>query len=120
MDAPPEAPVRRETAERGTINVDETYFTYHNLLIRALPAGQPGPKFSATFALPAVQFYGAWRLGSIGPDRDYYNRPQTILNAAQLCYDPTNGTRSQGNIWRSQARTDSEQPSDPNLLAPHG
>lgn len=46
-------------------------------------------------------YYGCWRLGSIGPDRDFYNLVGTTYGASRV-YDPTNGTTSAGNIWRSQ------------------
>lgn len=45
-----------------------------------------------------LDYYGAWRMCSIGPDRDYANE----YGNAQMVYDPTNGTVSYGNIWRSQ------------------
>ena len=48
--------------------------------------------------------YGAWRIGSIGPDRNWYNAPGATSGVprASIVYDPTNGTVSYGNIWRSQ------------------
>lgn len=46
------------------------------------------------------EFYGAWRLGSIGPDRDQFNGGGTWQGSR--VYDPSNGTFSLGNIWRSQ------------------
>jgi prepilin-type N-terminal cleavage/methylation domain-containing protein len=46
------------------------------------------------------EFYGAWRLGSIGPDRDQFNGGGTWQGSR--VYDPSNGTVSLGNIWRSQ------------------
>ena len=48
--------------------------------------------------------YGFWRLGSVGPDRDFYNTAQpnaTQIYAASRVYDATNGSLSNGNIWRS-------------------
>lgn len=47
------------------------------------------------------KFYGYWRLGSIGPDGDFYNKAHTVYAPSRV-YDPTNGTTSAGNIWRSQ------------------
>jgi prepilin-type N-terminal cleavage/methylation domain-containing protein len=47
------------------------------------------------------KFYGAWRLGSVGPDRDFFNQ-DGALYAASRVYDSSNGTVSPGNIWRSQ------------------
>ncbi|CAN5234951.1 hypothetical protein BH09SUM1_BH09SUM1_31250 [soil metagenome] len=46
------------------------------------------------------RFYGYWRLGSIGPDRDFYNKANTPYSPSRV-YDPTNGAASAGNIWRS-------------------
>lgn len=40
------------------------------------------------------QRYGAWKIGSLGPDRFYWG-------GAHI-YDPSNGTVSQGDIYRSQ------------------
>jgi prepilin-type N-terminal cleavage/methylation domain-containing protein len=42
--------------------------------------------------------YGAYKIGSIGPDRDY--------TGGRNIYDPTNGTVSEGDIYRSQNRTE--------------
>jgi len=105
----------------ASIPADEQRFTYHNLYVRQMPkgGGVRGPSFNEPFASKAVEFYGAWRMGSIGPDRDYFNRPQWIPNAAQLVYDASNGTVSRGNIWRSQKQSDSVQPKDPVLLENH-
>jgi len=41
-----------------------------------------------------VQAYGAWKMGSVGPDRDY--------NGGANIYDATNGTMSSGDIYRTQ------------------
>jgi prepilin-type N-terminal cleavage/methylation domain-containing protein len=100
--------------EHATIPPDEQRFTYHDLNDRA--DGGTGPSFTPAFAQAALNFYGAWRLGSIGPDRNYAHG---FLNSAQMCYDPTNGTISLGNIWRSQARTESEQPPVGPLINAH-
>ncbi len=45
-------------------------------------------------------YYGEWRMCSYGPDRTYSDR--SIGNGPDRMYDPTNGTVSAGNIWRSQ------------------
>lgn len=47
-------------------------------------------------------FYGGYRLGSIGPDRDFYNGAGFSTNRHSVIYDASNGTISSGNIWRSQ------------------
>lgn len=55
-------------------------------------------------------YYGEYRLGSIGPDRSWYNvvgaereesKPFSTYRHS-MPYDPSNGTLSVGNIWRSQ------------------
>lgn len=40
--------------------------------------------------------YGGFRIGSVGPDQSFG------AGGAQVNYDPTNGTISNGNIWRCQ------------------
>ncbi|MBN1476051.1 prepilin-type N-terminal cleavage/methylation domain-containing protein [Candidatus Sumerlaeota bacterium] len=47
---------------------------------------------------PWDRHYGLWKMGSIGPDRDY-------TGGANM-YDPTNGTISAGDIYRTQLRTE--------------
>jgi hypothetical protein len=54
------------------------------------PAGTPSGSTWLTV-------YGFWKMGSLGPDRDYSG------GSAGL-YDPTNGTVSQGDIYRTQLR----------------
>jgi len=90
---------------------DERVFTYHDMRTRAT-IWYP----TSTFWPPAYEYYGAWRLGSVGPDRSYTHAGCT--NSAQLVYDPTNGTISPGNIWRSQKRSEGGQPSPPLLVCP--
>lgn len=49
---------------------------------------------------------GAWLMYSVGPDNDEFNRPPgASINARRVYrdYDPTNGTVSLGNIFRTQA-----------------
>ncbi len=91
--------------------IDERRFTYQDIAeyTREYP--------TSTFWGPAYDFYGAWRLGSVGPDKKY---DHGFLRSAQLVYDPTNGTVSLGNIWRSQKLSDNVQPpADGILLGPH-
>lgn len=70
---------------------------------------------STAFWLAAQQFYGAYRLGSVGPNGTFAVNGN--LNLAQIEYDPTNGTISAGNIWRSQ-KNDGVQPPAPSVLLP--
>ena len=91
---------------------DETHYTFHDLRSRAL-VFYP----TSAFYPPAYEYYGSWRLGSVGPDKLYSHG---FLNSAQLIYDPTNGTVSLGNIWRTQRWTEGNQPvADGILLGPH-
>ncbi len=53
-------------------------------------------------------YYGEWRMCSYGPDRTYSNR--SIGNGPDRMYDPTNGTVSNGNIWRSQMHPEVPEP----------
>jgi len=48
-------------------------------------------------------YYGEWRMCSYGPDRRYYPTQDRM-------YDPTNGTVSHGNIWRSQMHPEVPEP----------
>jgi prepilin-type N-terminal cleavage/methylation domain-containing protein len=88
---------------------DERVYTYQD--IRARMDQNPGSQFWPA----ALDFYGAWRMCSVGPDRSFSHTGCTA-NSSQLCYDPTNGTISQGNIWRSQKQVDSVQPSSSLLI----
>jgi len=91
---------------------DEKTFTYQNMLARA--ALSP----SSTFWPNAIDFYGAWRMCCIGPDRKFDNGGG-FTNAAQLTYDATNGTVSNGNIWWSHGRGDTPEPPVGVLIAAH-
>ena len=70
---------------------------------------------SSTFWPQALEFYGAWRLASVGPDQTFGHG---FANSAQLPYDPTNGLVSFGNIWYAQ-RQDDSFPRIPDLLGAH-
>jgi hypothetical protein len=57
--------------------------------------------------------YGAWRLWSGGPDftrRDIYLRGGNSKDAMRI-YEPTNGTISTGDIWRTHKSPDGSRPS---------
>jgi prepilin-type N-terminal cleavage/methylation domain-containing protein len=56
--------------------------------------------------------YGSWRMWSGGPDayrRDILLR-QGNANTSMRCYDPTNGTVSLGDIWRTPKNPDGLRP----------
>lgn len=97
-------------------SLDEQYFSYHDLIWKASLPTSAG-KYSQAFALPAIDFYGSWRMISVGPDRNYFHPGFT--GNPQLAYDPTNGTVSKGNIFRSQKRPDSAEPVVGPLIAAH-
>lgn len=83
-----------------------------------------GPNFSVDFASAALDFYGGWRLISQGPDGSFAHPAPTggVTNSAQMVYDPTNGTTSDGNIIRSQKRAGTEMPPTgfpPGLIGDH-
>ena len=70
--------------------------------------------YSGTFAPPSINTFtvsnklaGAWLLYSVGPDRDEWNRPggsgPFVAVRVYRDYDPTNGTNSLGNIFRTAA-----------------
>ncbi len=91
--------------------LDERRYTYQDIAeyMRRYP--------TSTFWGPALEFYGLWRQGSVGPDKQY---DHGFTRSGQLVYDPTNGTVSLGNIWRSQKLSEDKQPpADGVLLGPH-
>lgn len=72
--------------------LDERLYTYQD--IRSHTEHEP----ESAFWPGALEFYGAWRLCSVGPDQTFGHG---FSNSAQLPYDPTNGLISAGNIWYS-------------------
>ncbi|MBX7244922.1 MAG: type II secretion system protein GspG [Candidatus Sumerlaeaceae bacterium] len=57
----------------------------------------------------ATKLAGAWLMYSIGPDRDEFNTPGAVAVVGQRVYrdyDPTNGTVSLGNVFRTQGSGD--------------
>ncbi len=60
-----------------------------------------------------INRYGLWVMRSAGPDTFYYNNPGVRADYAAggwnlSSYDPTNGTASTGDIYRSQKRPDED------------
>jgi prepilin-type N-terminal cleavage/methylation domain-containing protein len=87
----------------GNLNFDEQVYTYNpfwkgKLWNRQDTAWIPSNYISSDY----YEFYGTYRLGSIGPDRDFYNGAGFSTNRHSVVYDASNGTISKGNIWRSQ------------------
>lgn len=52
-----------------------------------------------------IQIYGSWKMGSIGPDRNY-------SGGSGGPYDPTNGTASAGDVYRTQLRPEGGRPNN--------
>lgn len=98
-------------ANNNQAPLDERLYTYQVIpeYIKWNPDSEFWPR--------ALIFYGFWRLGSVGPDQIF---DHGFSNSAQLIYDPTNGTVSRGNIWRSHNRNEEYScPSVPALLGEH-
>jgi prepilin-type N-terminal cleavage/methylation domain-containing protein len=75
-------------------DMDVEFLTYHNIDIYYA-------KWLTEYWRKCKQlYYGSWRMCSVGPDTVYRPVPDAM-------YDPTNGTMSIGNIWRSQKHSDS-------------
>ena len=82
------------------INADEQFYSYQWLT--AGPVwGRQRSSTNGFIVRNYAGYYGKWRLGSIGPDRSYYNGGSTNIHGSRV-YDPTNGTMSYGNIWRGE------------------
>jgi prepilin-type N-terminal cleavage/methylation domain-containing protein len=78
-----------QTAQQLAVAQRYVYFNYEQFL-----ATFPG---NASF-LNRQEDAGAWLMYGVGPDRDPFN----YVNAVYINYDPTNGTISGGNIFRTQ------------------
>jgi hypothetical protein len=65
----------------------------------------------------ALDFYGPWRVCSVGPDQMFSHG---FNNSGQLPYDPTNGIVSLGNLWYSpKYHFEGPMPRIPDLLGEH-
>jgi len=91
------------------LEIELKYYSYHDIDEYIKRSDDP-------FWYDAGEYYGKWRLCSIGPDKTYFHG---FEYSAQLVYDPTNGTVSQGNIWRSQKLPEGDQPPVGLLLGEH-
>lgn len=89
--------------------LDERLYTYQ--VISEYERWNPESEFWPA----AREYYGEWRLGSVGPDQVFNH---SFANSAQLVYDPTNGLISLGNIWTSH-RQPAIAPGVPDLVGPH-
>ncbi len=89
------------------------YIRYYDLRTRA--GNQTNP---ANISFANREWYGDYRLLSFGPNRDFFNRGLGGADLSTMLYDPSNGTISPGNIWRSP-KNDGIQPSGLPMLPPH-
>jgi prepilin-type N-terminal cleavage/methylation domain-containing protein len=88
--------VKGESLER--VPFDQQKYSYNWFEPTPLRGAQPNTDYAVQ---NYASYYGYWRLGSIGPDQDYFNGAASPYVASRV-YDPTNGILSSGNIWRSQ------------------
>jgi prepilin-type N-terminal cleavage/methylation domain-containing protein len=88
--------VKGESLER--IPFDQQKYSYNWFAPENLRGAVPNTDYAIQ---KYADYYGCWRLGSIGPDQDYYNGSASPYVASRV-YDATNGILSSGNIWRSQ------------------
>jgi len=84
-------------ASYQVVSFDQQVYSY-NALIDKL---QGRPLLSLYKTNSYRDYYGDYRLGSIGPDNDWYSGKGETVGGSRV-YDATNGTKSFGNIWRSQ------------------
>jgi len=92
--------VKGESLDR--IPFDQQKYSYNWFEPQSLRGATP----NTDYALQNYSsYYGYWRLGSIGPDQDYFNGSASVYVASRV-YDPTNGILSSGNIWRSHKEPD--------------
>lgn len=83
------------------IDFDQAVYTYNPMV--KLWGRTPNSQYTTN---KYEEFYGEYRLGSIGPDKDWYNGGTFGSRKHSICYDATNGTVSIGNIWRSLKEPD--------------
>ncbi len=67
-------------------------YTYHNIM-EYVKEGGWGPE--------NIDYYGAWRIFSVGPDHEYNTPLGDVDPTLGWIYDPTNGTVSRGCILRT-------------------
>lgn len=95
----------RQTVATNLIPVKERQ-TYFNIPYFYAGGVNPGATNNIT---QAEKLAGAWFIYSPGPDNDEFNTPaggSVVSQRVYRDYDPTNGTISLGNIFRSAANGD--------------
>ncbi len=92
------------------VNTDIELLTYQNVDIYLAEdyGGQTFYPNSVYWQKCKRLYYGSWRMCSVGPDIEYGSSASN--NDAVTMYEPTNGTMSMGNIWRSQMHPDDFEP----------
>jgi prepilin-type N-terminal cleavage/methylation domain-containing protein len=112
----------------NNVNNDEKTFSYSSVVERQrlTDANQSawffgGPLSQQARTEAVKRAYGNWYMLSIGPDRKYDNNSAVAppgfsrggVNGREFIpYDATNGTISEGNIFRSQARSEEYLPTE--------
>jgi prepilin-type N-terminal cleavage/methylation domain-containing protein len=92
-----------DTSIKATMGDTSAYeIWYQTLSTGAIATAKAGQGWGVTPAgVPAggtwLLVYGTWKMGSVGPDRDYSGGSGGV-------YDATNGTISLGDIYRTQLR----------------
>jgi type II secretion system protein G len=86
------------------LNLFEDRFVWFNFPFFRINPNTSGSFPNGTFG-HASELAGEWLLYSVGPDKDEFNVEGTAM-AVYRDYDPTNGTVSTGNIFRTQAGVD--------------
>lgn len=98
----PSDPFRANTAALSgflsNVQDRQVYFSFPYFI--ANPAFDEDFSSAETFRI-ARQLAGQWLMYSVGPDNDEFNEGGAV--AVYRDYDPTNGTISLGNIFRTQA-----------------
>lgn len=87
--------VAGESLER--IPFDQQKYSYNWFQPDPLRGAHPNTDYAPQ---KYADHYGYWRLGSVGPDQDFYNGAAGPYVPSRV-YDATNGILSSGNIWRS-------------------
>ena len=87
-------------------------YVYYNM--REHLAASPG----STRWNALKRYEGDWCMYGVGPDKDAWNTYGYVATMVYINYDPTNGTVSTGNIWRTQAHTSGLLKERDDMLAP--
>jgi len=105
-------------SNQSSVPIDERLFTYQAYQWKwpeRITSSGPNPRAdniaeTANETYTGAEWretYGAYKIMSIGPDKNFYNNPErTTGRHVAIPYDPTNGTVSPGNITRSQKETE--------------